>query len=127
MNRATAAATITKKLFQREVVSGSNKYFIYVAETNVKAGYQRIVSAIEPKLLEETIDKVERALKNNTLLSPGHASIAHDIIVASMPHTSDDPNRHSTVFVHDRTGKHIAVGHVTDDPDKQQLAKEEPL
>ncbi|GIK02901.1 hypothetical protein Aspvir_006964 [Aspergillus viridinutans] len=107
----------------REIVHGAKKIPIILAEEVRDKGFRRVIDAIDPAVVQQTGDNVERAFKGPKMMTPSQKDITDRIIVTSMPH-SESPNDledHSTIYVKDSAGRDICVGHVTTDPTKQQV------
>ena len=54
---------------------------IYVASEVQHAGYRRVVNAIDPTILDKTVDKVKSALENDKLLSASQASSTSSVTI----------------------------------------------
>jgi hypothetical protein len=57
------------------------KILVFVATELRHAGYKRLLSAIDPAILNETVQRVKSALENNKLLSAHQASIISSVAI----------------------------------------------
>lgn len=60
---------------------GNKQIPIYVASEVRDAGYRRLVDIIDPKVLNDTVDKVKAAAESNRLLSATQASSTSSIVI----------------------------------------------
>jgi hypothetical protein len=70
--------------FMRSVNLAGQSVAIYVAAEVRHAGIRRVIDAIEPKLLIDTVARVENALVSNALLSATQASAVKSVTITSV-------------------------------------------
>lgn len=125
--------------FMRNVLHVGKHYKVSVATNMQHKGYERAARLIEPRLINDNIDRLETALKETNVLPKEKAKEVEEAIItyviwlpsviqwksinnrcSSMDHTSpSDANRHSTMLLLNAQGQRIATLHVTHDPDQQ--------
>lgn len=55
--------------FLQEVLMGFKKIPLKIVEVDTTRGFRRIVPAIDPKILEKTVDLSEKAISGSTMLT----------------------------------------------------------
>ncbi|KAJ9226790.1 hypothetical protein DTO027B5_1874 [Paecilomyces variotii] len=107
----------------KEMVHGSKKIPIILAEEVQDRGFKRVIDAIDPTIVQQTGDRVEDAFKGVKMMTPAQKARTEKIVITSMPHSDspNDPEDHSTVYAKDSAGHNVCVGHVTTDQNKQQI------
>ncbi len=70
--------------FMKYVNVGGNQVAIYIAAEVRHAGIRRVIDAIEPAALNDTVARVEYALASNTLLSTAQAGRTKSVTITSV-------------------------------------------
>ncbi|KFZ02709.1 hypothetical protein V500_00009 [Pseudogymnoascus sp. VKM F-4518 (FW-2643)] len=122
----------------KTIVIGGRKVSIYVAEEVQEKGFKRVIDAIDPSVVNSTVEKTAAAFSGSIVASDAEKARIENLRITygipfalnllltqirSMPHPSpEDPVDHATVYATDKYGKTVCVAHVTENPKLQTVS-----